>query len=309
MGSMKDPRRSRKSAGTLRENAARAKPWIRGIVQQSQPKLKAAQTNQNYFTTQSKMKKLFAIASIAVSFAATSAAEVTEGVLEKGPTHSALFTISPESGDLVGYAFKNQSTVGKTILQSCLPGMLCKLGESSTRPLDDATGLKFDDQPSGWYEITKARDVGMEAAVFGYEKSLKTRYGVVSVREEDNFLLFQGKPVKPAIEGNSSLSIVANYEIGKIDVLLLQNAGGTACPALFHFVHVGPTGLRVSPEFGTCSDIIYPSFDPKTGVTVSMIGFQGPSQPVTAQRKAAMSKTVYRWTTDGRVTENGKSVR
>ena len=255
------------------------------------------------------MKKLFAIASVAISFAATSAAEVVEGVLEKGPNHSALFVVSPESGDLVGYAFKNQSTVGKTILQSCLPGMLCKLGASSSRPLDYATGLKFQDQPSGWYEITKARDVGMEPAVFGYEKSLKTRYGVVSVREEDNFLLFRGKPVKPTIEGNSSLSIVADYEVGPIDVLLVQNTGGTACPALFHFVYVGPTGLRVSPEFGTCSDIIYPSFDPKTGVTVSMIGFQGPFQSDAEKRKAAMTKTVFRWTPDGRVTENGKLVR
>ena len=255
------------------------------------------------------MKKIFAIAFIATSFAVTSAAEVTEGVLEKGPTHSALFTVSPESGDLVGYAFKNQSAAGKTILQNCLPGMLCKLGQSSSRPLDDTTGLKFDDQPSGWYEITKARDVGMETVVFGYEKSLKTRYGVVSVREEDQFLLFRGKPVKPAIEGNSSLSIVANYEMGQTDVLLLQNTGGTACPALFRVVYINPTGLRASPEFGTCSDIIYPRFDPKTGVTVSMIGFQGPFESAAAQRKAAMSKTVYRWTPDGRVTENGKAVR
>lgn len=255
------------------------------------------------------MKKIFATAFITTWFAATSTAGTIEGVLNKGPSHSALFSVSLESGDLIGYAFKNKSPAGKAILQSCLPGMLCKLGESSTRLLNDTTSLKFDDQPSGWYEITKARDVGMETAVFGYEKSLKTRYGVATVREDDQVFLFRGKPVKPAIEGNSGLSIVANYEMGQTDILLLQNTGGTACPAQFQIVYISPSGLRASPEFGTCSDIIYPSFDPKVGVSISILDFQGPNEPAMAQRKTTMTKTIYKWTPDGQVTQNGKSMR
>ena len=173
------------------------------------------------------MKKIFTTA-LLTCFAVTSTADVIEGVLEKGLTYSALFGLSPESGDLVGYAFKNQSIVGTAILQSCLPGMLCELGKASVRLLDDATGLKFDDNPSGWYEIIKALDIGMKTVVFGYKKSLKTRYGVVSVREEDKVLLFRGKPVKPAIEGGSTDQIQhrpqlrGNHILGQTGFALLQ---------------------------------------------------------------------------------------
>lgn len=133
---------------------------------------------------------------------------------------------------------------------------------------------------------------------------------MVSVREEDNTLLLKGKPIKPAIEGNSGLDIVANYELGAIDVLLLQSSGGTACPALFRFVNISPGGvLRVSPEFGTCSDIIYPTFDSKVGVTVAMVGFRGPFEPIADRKKAAMTKAVYRWNVQGPLSENGKPVR
>lgn len=87
-------------------------------------------------------------------------------------------------------------------------------------------------------------------------------------------MLFKGKPVAPAIEGNSSLSIVANYEIGQSDVLLLQNTGGTACPALFQLRHRERRGLRATPEFGSCSDIIYPSMDIKTAtITITTNGY------------------------------------
>ena len=259
------------------------------------------------------MKKTTAVALVTLCLASLATAEVTEGVLEKGPSYSALFSASPESGDLIGFAFKTQSTVGRAILQSCLPGLLCKIEKSATRPVSDALsdtlGQKFAAQPAGWIEITQARNIGMAPVVFGYEKTLKTRHGMVSVREEDNTLLFKGKPIKPAIEGNSGLDIVANYEMGATDVLLLQSSGGTACPAQFRFINISPGGvLRVSPEFGTCSDIIYPTFDPKVGVSVAMVGFRGPFEPAAEQRKAAMTKTVYRWDGQGRLSENGNPV-
>ena len=132
---------------------------------------------------------------------------------------------------------------------------------------------------------------------------------MVSVREEGNLLLFKGKPVSPAIEGNNGLDIVANYEIGQSDVLLLQDTGGTACPALFRFITVSAAGVRVTPEFGTCSDIIYPTFNEKTGVTVAMVGFLGSFEPAAQQRKAAMTKTTYRLHPNGQLTENVKPVR
>ncbi len=245
------------------------------------------------------MKKIISAAIIAASFSTASFAEEIQGFLEKGPTYSAIFEFSPESGDLIGYAFKNKTNTGKTILQNCLSDMLCRLGKSSSRPLDNTTGLKFESRPSGWYEITKASDVYMESTISedDYEESLKTRYGVVSVDEEENFLLFNGKRIKPEIQGNASLSIAANYEIGKTDILLLRNIGGTACPALFQFVYISPNGIRSSPEFGTCSDIIYPKFDPKIGITISMADFE------------PIRKVIYRLTLDGSITEDGKPVR
>ena len=253
-----------------------------------------------------KTSALFLLAACAWTFAA---AETVEGVLEKSAPYSALFSASPESGDLIGYPFKNQSAVGKAILGNCLPGMLCKIGKAAVRNMDDTEALKFADSPSGWLEITQAREVGMETVVFGYDKQAKTRFGLVSVREDDMRLLFKGKPVTPAIEGNSSLSIVAHYEIGQSDVLLLQNSGGTACPALFNFITVSATGLRATPEFGTCSEIIYPSWDSKTGTaTVAMNDFRGPFEPEAEKQKAYMTKTVFSFV-NGRVMENGKPLK
>ena len=253
-----------------------------------------------------KTSALFLLAACAWTFAA---AETVEGVLEKSAPYSALFSASPESGDLIGYPFKNQSAVGKAVLARCLPGMLCKIGKAAVRNMDDTEALKFTDSPSGWLEITQARDIGMETVVFGYDKQAKTRFGLVSVREDDMRLLFKGKPVTPAIEGNNSLDIVAHYEMGQSDVLLLQNTGGTGCPALFHFLTVSAADLRATPEFGTCSEIIYPSMDTKTAtVTITMNGFMGPSEPEVEKRKAYMTKMVFRFV-NGRVIKNGKPLK
>lgn len=231
-----------------------------------------------------------------------------EGVLEVGPTYSALFTTGGESGDLVGYAFKTQSPTGRTILQKCAPGLFCKVPKGSARLMNDTSALKFKDSPSGWYEITAARDAGMEAVTFGYEKAVKTRFGVISVRPDDNLLLFKGKPIAPAIEGNNGLSIVANYEMGKQDVVLVQNDGGSACPALFRFLTITASGVRVGPEFGTCTDIIYPTLDDKGGVNVAMPDFSGPFEPASKQPPARLSTKVFRYL-GGQLFENGKVVR
>lgn len=254
------------------------------------------------------MKKVFAIllTSCIWTFAV---AETVEGVLEKSAPYSALFRASSESGDLIGYPFKNQSAIGKVILANCLPGMLCKIGKAATRNMENTEALKFAGHPSGWLEITQAKDVGMSSPELGYEKTLKTRYGVVSVREDDNLLLFKGRPVAPAIGGNNSLSIVAHYDMGQSDVLLLQNTGGTACPALFRLITVNAAGLRSTPEFGSCSEIIYPTWDSKTGiVTVAMNGFMGSANSEAEKNKAYMTKTVFRFAS-GQLMENGKLVK
>ena len=251
----------------------------------------------------------FFFAAVCACASLTVQAETIEGLLEQGQVYSALFTASPESGDLIGYPFKNQSAVGKTILSNCLPGLLCKIGKATTRDMENTDALKFSAHPSGWLEITQAKGAGMQTAVGDYDKKTKTRFGMVSVREDDKRLMFKGKPVLPAIEGNNGLSIVANYEMGPSDVLLLQDTGGTACPALFRFITVSAAGVRVTPEFGTCSDIIFPTMDTKTAtITIAANGFRGPFEPEAEKQKAYMTKTVFRFA-NGRVTENGKLVK
>ena len=239
---------------------------------------------------------------------ATHATQVAEGVLEKGAPYSALFSASPESGDLIGYAFKNESAAGKAILKNCLPGLFCKLEKSTMRPMGDAPPLKTANEPMGWIEITTAKNPRMEPVVFGYDKTMKTRYGVLSVREEDNTLLFKGKPVRPAIEGNASLSIVASYELGKNDVFLLQNTGGRMCPALYRFVTINAAGLRTTPEFGTCSDIIYPTSDLKEGVMVAMVGIAGKIAFSEANDKTALKTVFYKYL-NGQIFENEKPIQ
>lgn len=111
----------------------------------------------------------------------------------------------------------------------------------------------------GWYEITKAQGpIGVETLVHGYESAVKTR---LIARDDDKALLFKGKPVQPAIEGNSNLHIVARYEWAVDDVLLLQDTGGSACPAQFRIVQFSAKDSKHRPHYCTCSDLIYPSFD------------------------------------------------
>lgn len=174
-----------------------------------------------------------------------------EGVLERGSTHSALFVVSPESGDLVGYAFRNGSPVGKTILESCMTEMLCRIDQSSEREMRNPPVQQFKDQPSGWLELTRVRGVEMTSESMRLE-AVDTRFGKVAGNEELQ-LLFRGKPI-PNVTGQ--FSIARQYEVGAADVLLLQNSGGTACPARYRFATVTARGIALTPEFGSCSDLI-----------------------------------------------------
>jgi hypothetical protein len=259
-------------------------------------------------TLTTSVRLALCLSASALTAGIAAAAEPLEGVLDKGANWSALFSVSPESGDLIGYAFNNQSLTGKAILAKCLPGLFCSIEKAATREMRDTSELKFADNPSGWMEITQARNVGMKPAVASYDKKIKTRHGVFSVNEDNNTLQFRGKPVLPRVEGNNSMSLVAIHEIDRSDVLLLQNNGGGACPALYRFITVGPHGIAditATPEFGTCSDLIYPASDGKGSITVAMPGFAGTGESRAVQNKAGMTKTVYRYQ-GGKVSENGR---
>lgn len=124
-----------------------------------------------------------------------------------------------------------------------------------------------------------------------------TKFGKLSIGlvDDQQVLFFKGKQVNPKIEGNSSLSFEKSFRIADSEVVLLQNTGGTACPALFTLVTVTSQGISQSPEFGTCSDLI------KSTQSGDKLIFSMPSM----QRRG---KTNYVFE-NGKLTENGKPLK
>jgi hypothetical protein len=136
--------------------------------------------------------------------------------------------------------------------------------------------------------------------------SVTTRFGSLTVSDA-GVLLFKGTPFKPTIEANNSLDLSKPFEIGAADVVLVTDNGGTSCPALYYFVTVTKSGARVTPSFGTCSDLIKVK---RTGdsISASMPGYQGPSESSRAQSRAARERHVFIYRA-GVVTEGGKPVK
>ena len=300
------------------------------------------------------------VAALALALGCPSArAETLEGTLERGPVHSVLWAVSPESGDLIGQVFANASQAGKAVLAHCLPGLHCVAeGASSVEPPESLTGqLPFSIQPSGWWLITQATNVYMQPSLPMSERQLSTRHGQLAITEE-HLLLFNDRPVlasqpqtagpapqasavpnnapltllehvrawwqgwwsqvrgkllallgrtppqtqastpvpSPAaaepVQGNSALHIVAHFELEGQDIVLLQDTGGTACPALYRFATLSPQGIGVTPEFGTCTNIATVAIDEGHGGShepiVTMNGSRGPLEPEEEQRRAHM---------------------
>ncbi|MDP3230679.1 MAG: hypothetical protein Q8N13_22265 [Acidovorax sp.] len=301
----------------------------------------------------------FAALALACGYASAQA-ETLEGMLERGPAHSVLWAVSPESGDLIGQVFANASQAGRVILAHCLPSLHCVAeGASSVEPPESLTAqLSFSAQPSGWWLITQALNAYMQPSLPMRERQLPTRHGQLAVTDE-HVLLFNGRPVladppqivepapqtspapntapntllervsawwrgwwshvrgkllallgrtppqtqaptpaslptaaAEAVQGNSALHIVAHFELEKQDIVLLQDTGGTACPALYRFAILTPQGIGVTPEFGTCSDIAAVTLDEThSGLPepiVTMNDSRGPFEPQEEQQLAHM---------------------
>lgn len=121
-----------------------------------------------------------------------------------------------------------------------------------------------------------------------------TRYGKLSTNE-DNILIFNGKVVKPEIQGNNSLSFPVVFKIGNTDVVLVQNNGGSACPALFNLLSITQSGTKKTPEFGTCSDLISHK-QTASRITITMPKMRG------------RGKAIFDYE-NGVLTENGKPAK
>ena len=296
-------------------------------------------------------------------------ADTLDGILERGTEYSVLWTVSPESGDVIGQLFSNTSQAGQTILAHCLPDLYCIAeGSHLAESLEVLPpSVHFSMQPSGWWFIAHTRNAYMQSSLPLQEKELHTRYGTLGITDEQ-WLLFNGHPVMetslapeasadnatpsdgqestapglleriqaqlhsgwqtlrqrllallgrsdPAatteaapppmgvtatsmpgdglpIQGNNALHVVAHLEGQTHDIVLLQNTGGTACPALYRFATLTRQGIAVTPEFGTCSDITHLTLrEPPGGALqplLTMNGFLGPFEPENDRQRAYM---------------------
>ena len=124
-----------------------------------------------------------------------------------------------------------------------------------------------------------------------YAEDVTTRFGVLKI-DTDHRMLYKGKELNPKIQGNNSLSIIGIYKLESSDVVLIQDNGGTACPALYHFVELSANGIQSTKAFGSCSDLI----EVKKGtdyILVSAQGFSGPNEPEESHIKSMKRKEVF----------------
>ena len=136
--------------------------------------------------------------------------------------------------------------------------------------------------------------------------TVATRFGALTVNDA-GVLLFKGTPVQPTIEANNSLDLSAPYQMGASDAVLVTDIGGTACPALYYFVTVTKSGAKVTPSFGTCSDLIKIKRNGDS-ISISMPGYQGPFESKRAQLRAARERHLFIYRA-GLVTENGTPIK
>jgi len=251
---------------------------------------------------------------MSLTFAASLAqADPLSGILETKGAYSALFSRSEESGDLVGHVFQNDTPAGRRILATCLAGMPCALDGARLRePVAIQTErLGFEDQPSGWQEIIAVKAAQLESAIGEVEQKARTRHGVLAVDAPGMRLLWQGKPLWDADLPAGEYRIVRHYEWGPSDVVLVQSTRGKACPAMFRFLTTSPQGIRTTPAFGTCSDLVYPFMSTDGQGTpyaiVRMVDFQGAASSETMQHQAARTRVEYVFR-GGQLTRNGKPV-
>lgn len=133
-----------------------------------------------------------------------------------------------------------------------------------------------------------------------------TRFGALIINDA-GVLLFKGAPVQPTIEANSSLDLSEPYQIGASDAVLVTATGGSACPAVYYFVTVTTSGAKVTPSFGTCSDLIKVKRNGGS-ISISMPGYRGPSESKRAQLRAAREKHLFIYRA-GVVTKNGRPIK
>lgn len=232
------------------------------------------------------------------------------GVLDPKRPTAAILERSPESGDTVAFVFTPDSPVGKHILATCMPSMPCTVEGvlASSVPADKMGKLvELSASPSAWMRIQSAGDARVVSGLDEPQMQVTTRFGEVQANEQDLTLLVRGESVLPDQPGD--YRVMLHLELDEEDAVLVKARGGSACPALFRIVMLSAQETRVSPEFGSCSDLAKATLEKDASgayqPVITMLGFKGPMEPEADQIKA--SQTVQRYAFErGQILLNGK---
>lgn len=140
----------------------------------------------------------------------------------------------------------------------------------------------YDSIPEYRSYIQKASNHSEHSEI--HETNIPTRFGTLKIDHKYE-LLYNNYSLTPEIRGNSSLSVIDVYTLEDSDAVLIQNNGGSACPAVFYFITTSDEGVKATTEFGTCTDIIDVKQEQNT-IFVAMHGFRGPFEPLRGKLKA-----------------------
>ena len=167
---------------------------------------------------------------------------------------------------------------------------------------NSAVKTEFDIQASVIFVAKGDAQVGIGSAFDTYENEAETRFGTLRIND-DNELVLKKQKLKSPIEVNSGLSIAFVTEMGDKDVVVLRNAGGTACPELFTVMSLSAKGYQFSQEFGSCSGYVMVSFDKADNLKIDMTDFRGPFEPEKEQLAALQRKVSYVYQKNGKLIE------
>jgi hypothetical protein len=146
----------------------------------------------------------------------------------------------------------------------------------------------------------------MSVSLPALAETATTRFGTLSTND-DNLLLFNGQPVTPEVQGNESLSFLKTMGVGGADAVVVQDNGGTACPAQYYVVTVSAAGAKATKAFGTCSDLAKIT-QQGNAIVLTMPSFMGELESRAAIQRAAQERHVFK-VDGGLVTDNGKPIR
>lgn len=149
--------------------------------------------------------------------------------------------------------------------------------------------------------ITNESGLANATAPFPLPSASPSAVAIPVVTVQQNQLFADGQPVQPAVRGNNGLAIVRTVTAGDHTLYVVQDTGGSACPATFRIADASAAGVTVSDGFGTCSDVIRITEQPD-GVSLSMPAFAGPDASSAERAAIGSERHLFRYT-GGRVRE------